>query len=326
MSPITHPQTENLVIPKTVYCFAPSGRLMNPSDTQKGVTFLEQQGFKVLNTEIFSRQFQRFAGSAQERADEINSLADKVDQYGPMIALATRGGFGLNQIMHLIDWQKLGRAVEKGLRIVGHSDITALHLGLLGITNTSSFAGPMINFDFARSDIQSSDFTYRHFIEAVINHSFDIEVLSYQEFVDQPHQIKNAMIWGGNLSLVQNFIGTPYFPKQIEQGILFLEDVNEHPYRIERMLWQLLDAGVLSSQQAVICGDFSDYRLTDLDQGYDLNMALANIQNELKTRGHKTLILTGLPFGHTPKKVTIEVGSDVDLTLNSDGFRLTKAS
>ena len=326
MSPITHPQTENLVIPKTVYCFAPSGRLMNPSDTQKGVTFLEQQGFKVLNTEIFSRQFQRFAGSAQERADEINSLADKVDQYGPMIACATRGGFGLNQIMHLIDWQKLGQAVEKGLRIVGHSDITALHLGLLGISNATSFAGPMINFDFARPDIQSSDFTYRHFIEAVINHSFDIEVLSYQELVEQPHQIKSAMIWGGNLSLVQNFIGTPYFPKQIEQGILFLEDVNEHPYRIERMLWQLLDAGVLGSQQAVICGDFSDYRLTDLDQGYDLNMALANIQNELKTRGHKTLILTGLPFGHTPKKVTIEVGSDVDLTLNSDGFHLTKAS
>lgn len=326
MSLMKQPQTKNLVMPKTIYCFSPSGRLMNPLDTQKGVAFLEQQGFKVLNTEIFSRQFQRFAGSAQERADEINSLDDKVDQYGPMIALATRGGFGLNQIMHLIDWQKLGRAVQKGLRVVGHSDITALQLGLLSKAGARSYAGPMLNFDFSRSDMQSGDFTYAHFVDTVINQVFDIEISSPQEFVDQPRQIKNAMIWGGNLSLVQNLLGTPYFPKNIEQGILFLEDVNEHPYRIERMLWQLLDAGVLGSQQAILLGDFSEYRLTELDQDYNFNVVLGNIQRELNNRGHKTLLLKGLPFGHIPKKVTIEVGSYVDLELNSEGFHLYKAS
>jgi len=326
MSQTNQPQTNNLVIPKTIYCFAPSGRLMNPLDTQKGVAFLEQQGFKVLNTEIFSRQFQRFAGSAQERADEINSFEEKVDQLGPLIALATRGGFGLNQIMHLIDWQKLSRAVEKGLRIVGHSDVTALHLGLLSSTGATSYAGPMLNFDFARSNIHSSDYTYSQFVDTVIHQVFEIDVLSSQKFIDQPRLIENAMIWGGNLSLVQNLVGTPYFPENIEQGILFLEDVNEHPYRVERMLWQLLDAGILGSQQAVICGDFSDYRLTELDQGYDLDVALSNIQQELISRGHKTLILTGLPFGHTPKKVTIEVGSLVDLKINSDGFHLSRAS
>jgi muramoyltetrapeptide carboxypeptidase len=326
MSLINQPQTKNLVIAKTIYCFSPSGRLINPSDTQKGVVFLEQQGFKVLNTKIFSRQFQRFAGSAQERADEINSLDDKVDQYGPMIALATRGGFGLNQIMHLIDWQKLGIAVQKGLKIVGHSDITALQLGLLSKAGAKSYAGPMLNFDFARSEMHSSDFTYAQFVDTVINQLFDIEISGPQQFVDQPRQIKNAMIWGGNLSLVQNLLGTPYFPKNIEQGILFLEDVNEHPYRIERMLWQLLDAGVLGSQQAILFGEFSEYRLTELDQDYDFNVALGNIQRELNNRGYKTLLVKGLPFGHIPKKVTIEVGGYVDLELNSEGFHLYKAS
>jgi muramoyltetrapeptide carboxypeptidase len=299
---------------------------MNLEAAEKGVDFLKQQGFEVLNTKVFSRQFERFAGSDLERATEINALNSQVDQYGPLIALATRGGFGLNRIMHLIDWQQLGQAVQKGLRIVGHSDITALQLGLLRATGDTSFAGPMLSYDFGGLENDAKDFTYRHFEDAVLHQTFDIEVVSPQDFVTSRIDIQQAMIWGGNLSLVQNLLGTPYFPTNIHQGVLFLEDVNEHPYRIERMLWQLLDAGILASQQAVLLGDFSEYRLTELDQGYNLRTAVGQIQQELQKRGSKTLMLMDLPFGHIPKKITIEVGSFVDLQIDTNGYRLSKSS
>ncbi len=311
---------------KTIYCFSPSGRLMNLETAEKGVAFLKQQGFNVLNTEIFYREFERFAGTDLERASEINALYSKVEEFGPLIALATRGGFGLNRIMHLIDWQKLGQAVRNGLQIVGHSDVTALHLGLLSAAGVTSFAGPMLSYDFGGPENDSKSFTHRHFIESVLHQHFEIQVTSFQDFVMSSVDIKQAMIWGGNLSLVQNLLGTKYFPKNIEQGILFLEDVNEHPYRIERMLWQLLDAGILGSQQAVLLGDFSEYRLSELDQGYNLKTAIGQIQNELRNRGSKTLILTDLPFGHIPQKITIEVGSLVDLQVDANGYRLCKAS
>ncbi|SMC71831.1 LD-carboxypeptidase [Polynucleobacter kasalickyi] len=312
--------------PKTIYCFSPSGRLMNLEMAEKGVDFLKQQGFTVLNTTIFLREFERFAGSDLERATEINSLYSQVERYGPMIALATRGGFGLNRIMHLIDWEQLGQAVKNGLRIVGHSDITALQLGLLSATGETSFAGPMLSYDFGGLENDSKDFTYSHFVEAVIHQTFDIQVVSSQDFVTSSVDIKQAVIWGGNLSLVQNLVGTPYFPKNIQQGILFLEDINEHPYRIERMLWQLLDAGILGSQQAILLGDFSEYRLTDLDQGYSLKTVVGQIQKELQRRGCNTLMLMDLPFGHIPKKITIEVGSEVNLQADANGYRISKSS
>lgn len=312
--------------PKTIYCFSPSGRLMNRETAEFGVTFLEQQGFQVLNTQIFSREFERFAGSDLERANEINTLYNQVEQYGPMIALATRGGFGLNRIMHLIDWQKLGEAVRNGLRIVGHSDITALQLGLLSKTGGTSFAGPMLSYDFGSLENEAKDFTFSYFKEAVVNQRFDIQVTNPQDFLYSPVTIHQALIWGGNLSLVQNLLGTPYFPKNTDQGILFLEDVNEHPYRIERMLWQLLEVGILGSQQAVLLGDFSEYRLTELDQGYNFKTAVGQIQKELQRRGSNTLMLMDLPFGHIPKKITIEIGSLVDLYADANGYRLSKAS
>ena len=76
-------------------------------------------------------------------------------------------------------------------------------------------------------------------------------------------------MWGGNLSVLVSLLGTPYFP-EIKGGILFLEDVGEHPYRIERMLTQLLHAGVLARQKAIVLGQFTEFKLVPHDRGYKL--------------------------------------------------------
>ncbi|WP_308600494.1 hypothetical protein [Massilia sp. Dwa41.01b] len=123
-------------------------------------------------------------------------------------------------------------------------------------------------------------------------------------------------IWGGNLAMLASLIGTPWFPR-VDGGILFVEDISEHPYRVERMLLQLHQAGVLARQQAVILGDFSGYRLGHLDNGYDFDTMLAYLREVLPVP-----VLTGLRFGHVPRRVTIPFGAQARLRSNEEGFTL----
>jgi len=119
--------------------------------------------------------------------------------------------------------------------------------------------------------------------------------------------IRNAVLWGGNLSVLVSLLGTPYWP-EVKGGVLFIEDVNEHPFRIERMLTQLLHAGVLARQKAIVFGQFTGIRLAPHDKGYKLATVVAWLRGQLKVP-----VLTGLPYGHVPTKVLLPVGAKVDL-------------
>jgi len=114
-------------------------------------------------------------------------------------------------------------------------------------------------------------------------------------------------LWGGNLSMLQSLLGTPHWPK-VKGGILLLEDINEHPYRVERTLLQLHQAGVLARQKAVVLGDFSGWRKSPLDRGYTLKSAVAALRAVCPVP-----VLTGLPFGHVPTKVCLPVGARAQL-------------
>ena len=119
----------------------------------------------------------------------------------------------------------------------------------------------------------------------------------------------SGLLWGGNLAMLQSMLGTPHFPK-VKGGILFLEDVNEHPYRVERALLQMQQAGVLAQQKAVLLGAFSDWRKSPLDRGYSLKTAVAHVRSQTRTP-----VLTGLPFGHVPMKVCMPMGRKVQLVV-----------
>jgi muramoyltetrapeptide carboxypeptidase len=112
-------------------------------------------------------------------------------------------------------------------------------------------------------------------------------------------------------------MGTEYFPK-IDGGILYLEDIAEHPYRVERMLLQLMQAGVLERQQAIVLGDFSGYRLAPSDNGYNFDEMLAFLRATLPCP-----VLTGLEFGHIPRRVTIPFGAQAHLVSDGQAWRMT---
>lgn len=292
---------------------------------ESALAWLKQHGVIVSNSSCTQRVFERFAGKDEERLNEINAIT-KLDP--SQIVMSVRGGYGLQRLLDGIDWKQIAIAVKQGLQICGHSDFTGFHMGLLAKTGAISLAGPMLNYDFGPLNEfgepeSPSDFTWQHFETAVQSRRFSIAVPDQQSFAGDIDFSQNisGMLWGGNLTVMTTLLATPYFPsaKQVQGGVLFLEDINEHPYRIERMLLQLLEAGALNTQKAIILGHFNQYRLYEVDRGYQLESAIRFIRERLD----KTIpILTGLPFGHVKDKLTLPVGAQVNLQASMKGFVL----
>jgi len=196
--------------------------------------------------------------------------------------------------------------VEQGTRWVGHSDLTALHLALLAHTGVSGWAGPMAAADFGAEDSAGGvdDVTAGCFAEAMRG---ELEAVGFRTEAGFDGLQLRGRLWGGNLTVLMSLLGTKHWPK-VKGGILFVEDVNEHPYRIERMLLQLHQAGVLGAQKALLLGAFTEFRKSPLDRGYGLKSALAHLRSVSGVP-----ILPGLPFGHVPTKLTLPVGARVEL-------------
>ena len=196
------------------------------------------------------------------------------------------------------DWRAVA---DSGKVFVGHSDFTAFNLALLAQTGAVSYTGPSAVTDFGKKTLD--DLTADLFAETMRE---ELEVLSFESPDSDPVDAR-GVLWGGNLAILASLAGTPFFP-QIDQGILFLEDVGEHPYRVERMLAQLLHAGVLQRQRAIVLGRFTEYRLAAHDNGYDLNEVIAWLRAACKVP-----VITGLPYGHVKVKATLPIGAQVGL-------------
>ena len=309
---------------KSIHLIAPSGASLDNKSPLAGINWLESKGITVNNTDCVHRVYERFAGSDADRLAELNQLA-KLDVQ--TLVMAMRGGYGLHRLLSDIDWTAIAKAIQNGLQVCGHSDFTTFQLGLLAKTGAMTLAGPMLNYDFGRlgddgAPVVPDAFMWQHFQDAIDARKMDCQVSTPQSFLGKANTGSlTGLLWGGNLTVIAGLVGTPYLPsaKQTKGGILFLEDVNEHPYRIERMLMQLLDAEVLSNQGAILLGGFSAYRLYDNDKGYSLERAIESIRKRLSD---ETPILTGLPFGHQSNKLTMPVGAIASLNFHSSGFEL----
>ena len=309
---------------KSIHLIAPSGASLDDKSPLAGIDWLKNKGITIQNAECVHRVHERFSGSDDERLNELNQLATLNPQ---TVVMAMRGGYGLHRLLPDIHWPAIAKAVNNGLQICGHSDFTVLQLGLLAKTGAISLSGPMLNYDFGKLDesgksIPPDEFMWQQFQAAIKERKLDCSVTATQSFLGK--QVSNSlsgMLWGGNLTILAGLVGTPYLPsaQQTKNGILFLEDVNEHPYRVERMLMQLFDAGVLANQSAILLGSFSAYRLYDHDKGYSLERAIAAIRKRLP---ESIPILTDLPFGHQSNKLTLPVGAQASLDYSAAEFTL----
>ncbi len=291
------------------HLIAPSGYCINQQAALRGVQRLTDAGHQVENDEVIRRRFQRFAGTDAERLADVNSLASLTSP--DTIVMPVRGGYGASRLLDRIDWQALASRQQRDpLLICGHSDFTAIQAGLLAQANVITFSGPMLAANFGAETLNT--FTEQHFWLALRKAQFTVEWQG-----DGPQCDVQGTLWGGNLAMLISLIGTPWMPT-IDKGILVLEDVNEHPFRVERMLLQLEYAGILNRQSAIVLGSFSGAAPNEYDAGYSLESVYAFLRSRVSVP-----LITGLDFGHEQRTVTLPIGANATLKNTRQGTQLT---
>ena len=292
----------------TIGFFSPAGVITDPTRLTQAQQYFEQLGHTVQTLPHMLAQHQRFAGTDAERLQDLYAVCENPDIH---LALATRGGYGLSRLLPQIDFPRLAAALQ-GRPLIGHSDLNILQLALYARTHTASWCGPMASFDFGGEAVDA--FMAAQFWQAMqtgaVNFSFPLAALDAALVPAQ--SVWQGTLWGGNLAVLCSLLGTPWMPA-VRNRILFLEDINEHPYRVERMLLQLAYAGVLDQQQLILLGDFSGYRLADFDAGYDLAAVVQTLRAVTKTP-----VLTGLPFGHIAAKACLPIGGQAKVACSEN--------
>ena len=275
---------------------APSGYPHDRDAMTRGVARLQAAGCTVDGLDVLDRTEHRFAGSDAERVNDLNRLA--IAPHLPDIALAVRGGYGATRLLEHIHYGALReRLVGTSTLLVGHSDFTAIQMALYVKSGLTTFGGPMLGPDFGAPELNG--LMWEHFWRAV----GEPEATASWATPSTAELDVEGPLWGGNLAMLCSLLGTPYFPK-IDGGILFVEDVGEPPFRIERLLYQLHLSGVLDRQRALVLGHFTHCRPHSYDNGYDTDAAF----NHISQVAHIPVV-RGMPFGHEPDKFTVPFGA-----------------
>jgi muramoyltetrapeptide carboxypeptidase len=287
---------------RTVAFVAPSAYLPEAAIVDRAAQFFAGRGWRVQAGDTCFARHERFAGPDDLRLAELQRFCSDptID-----VVIAARGGYGLSRILDRIDFAAIRRANRT---IVGYSDFTAFNLAYLAVAGGVSFQGPTAG-DFGA--VTPDPFTVENFFAAIDNAEHTLEF----EAEGPPCEVRGTL-WGGNLALLTALAGTKYLPK-VRGGILFIEDVNEPAYRIERMLYQLLHAGILEKQKALVVGDFDPVTPMPNDNGFGVPAVLAQMRSRLALP-----LVSGLPFGHVVTKATLPVGGTATLVVRGGRAKL----
>lgn len=305
--------------PKHIYIYSPASAVRDKAAFKRGIARLKALGHEVEVDADALATHTRFAGDDATRLAAIHRAAAS----GADVAMISRGAYGFTRLLPGIQYKKVAKAIAQGTRFVGMSDFTAFQNAVLAKTGAATWAGPSLEIDWGGKE-EPDDIMAACFNDLITGQG---EGTGWRLGREKPRadgqaavanlNVKSALLWGGNLAVLASLVGTPYFP-QVKGGILFLEDIGEHPYRIERMLTQLLHAGVLARQKAVVLGQFTQYTLAAHDKGFKLQSVVDGLRARIKAP-----VLTGLPFGHVPTKVVLPVGLPVSLVVEDrDAFML----
>jgi muramoyltetrapeptide carboxypeptidase len=288
--------------PHGIGLYAPAGYAVDPTTVDRAETRLVAMWERVTVDPTCRTRWQRFAARDDERLAAVERMMrdPAVD-----LAITLRGGYGWTRLLPHLDFAAIAAA---GKMWLGYSDFTAFQLAALARAGMVTYAGPTVT-DFGAPQI--SAFTLDHCFGLIDQPRYEVACA-----LDGPDIVTAGTLWGGNLALAAHLAGTPYLPS-IEGGILFLEDVGESPYRVERMLYQLQHAGILRRQRAILLGQFTEYALSPNDGGYDLDTAVAHLRAVCGVP-----VFTGLPFGHVADKLTLPVGGRCDLMVRDGGATL----
>ncbi|NJM32134.1 MAG: hypothetical protein HC848_03765 [Limnobacter sp.] len=283
----------------TITLLSPSGAILEEARLKLAIERLAAYDLPLIEPANTRLRHQRFAGTDTQR---IAALETAMGLPQTSLIVCTRGGYGLTRILGDLPLPKLASHLNHYEHcLVGHSDVTVLQLALLaqGAQPYTLLHGPMACFDFGEPNC-TAEITQQAFDEAVWQGHVGIDwhMPGSDIFTLRHNSLSLAgPVWGGNLAMICSLLGTPWQP-DFHNGILILEDVNEPLYKVERMLLQLMQAGILANQQALALGQFGDFRANT----HDTNYTFAHVQELVQTRTGVP-VLSGFPFGHCHPKV-----------------------
>jgi muramoyltetrapeptide carboxypeptidase len=282
----------------TIGIVAPASPPSDPSKLERGIAYIESLGYTVLRGASLDARLGYLSGDDALRAWDINAMFGN-EQIAAIFC--SRGGYGATRILDKLDYTLIARHPKI---FVGFSDITALHMALLRRARLLSFAGPMVA---AEMEQPMDDSTATAFWPLIASQSAGGRIRPSMLAASRPirpGRAEGALV-GGNLAVLMSLMGTPYEPRW-DGTILFLEDVGENVYKIDRMLSQLRNARVLSRIAGVLLGQFSS--IPEDAPNRDLEDVLREYLLPLRIP-----ILADIPFGHIVPKLTLPMGARVRL-------------
>lgn len=289
----------------TVGMVAPASNVYEPEEVKIAKETMEQYGFKVVLGKRLNAQYGYLAGKDEERAADINEMFARDDIRG---IVTFSGGYGCSRILPLLDYELIRKHPKV---IVGHSDITALLLGIHAKTGLITFHG-------SSGLTGVGEYAIAHFQRAIMSRDRIGKIAQPPKLASNEIERNNRLVTivggqakgqliGGNLTLVTNLLGTPYEP-DTRGKIFFLEEVGEEPYRVDRMLTQLWLAGKFADAAGIALGHFVDCIPKDYKPSFWQTLSLENVfRDRFEPLGKPTLY--NLMFGHVTENAVLPIGA-----------------
>ncbi|TND10283.1 MAG: muramoyltetrapeptide carboxypeptidase [Bacteroidetes bacterium] len=287
---------------------APAGAIFNEESISKVTVALEAAGFRVQQGKTLQARYGYLAGKDEFRANELNALFKNKEVKAIM---AMRGGWGCARLLHLLDFA----AIERNPKIItGFSDITTLLLAIFQKTGLITFHGPVGNSSLG-------EFTMDHFLRIVSKG----ERAELKNPVEDAVQVitpgkARGILCGGNLTVICSLVGSGYLPDWKDK-ILFIEETDEEPYAVDRMLTQLKLAGILTQVKAVVFGKCTKCDPEEPEKSLTLQQVFDDHLRKIDVP-----VFTNSSFGHTRDKFTIPVGAEAEVDAATGIIRLLEVS
>lgn len=295
------------------------GSYITQKEKDESISNLNNLGFNVVYSDRLMQKNGYFSATDEGRAVDVNEMFERKDVHGIMCG---RGGYGCARILPFLDYDLIKNNPKP---LIGFSDVTALHIAIYKKSNLITFHGPVSISTF-------SSFSVRNFESVLLNPTFELELLNSNTGNNYnlygitviSDGISEGELAGGNLSIVASLIGTEY-DIDYSGRIIFLEEFLEEPYRIDRMLTQMIQAGKFENAAGVALGVFKLCEPSKINPSFNGSFSLMDV---LKDRlGNLGIpVIYGLSFGHVADKFTLPFGIKAELNTETKKLKLLEAA
>lgn len=303
----------------TIGITAPASGVDN-GEIQEGIALLKASGYSIVLGNTLTRKFGYLSAPDTERAAEFMEFVERPDID---CILCARGGYGVMRILPMLDF---GVIRSNPKIIIGYSDITALLVAITKLSNVITYHGPVASSTF---DSFTVDYFKKALCKPIAESSEQVPSTEFTpiSFSDSrmttlTDGVAKGRLTGGNLSMIVATLGTPY-EIDTKDSLLFLEDIAEEPYRIDRMLTQLWLAGKLQQCSGIILGQFKNCEAKRIP-GFEVSFSLQEVlQSRITSLGIPAVY--GLPIGHVKSKMTIPLGVMAELNAAGKSFTILES-